>query len=159
MCRRSSFASWWGPGSLSLRTDCCARTRSLRYCPWWMARTDFPQEWQDWLAHNVQRGCAPTDLFNTLVKEGFAPEVAERAINIRRVALKRFPSDRLELYTAEGFLPPQECGQLVQIIKDNLPPSTIRHAATAGAPFRPHPTSHLTGRAPPGRAPRSRRLR
>ena len=98
-----------------------------------MARTDFPREWQDWVAHNVQRGCAPADIFNTLVREGFAPEVAERAINIRRVALKRFPSDRLELYTAEGFLQPQECEELIEIIKDHLRPSTISHDGTADA--------------------------
>ena len=35
-----------------------------------MARTDFPQEWQEWVAHNVQRGCSTTDIFNTLVREG-----------------------------------------------------------------------------------------
>ena len=92
-----------------------------------MARTDFPREWQDWVAHNVQRGCSPTDIFNTLVREGFAPEVAERALKIRRVALKRFPSDRIELYTAEGFLTPQECEELIDIVKDNLRPSTISH--------------------------------
>src|SRR5258708_33465284 len=110
-----------------------------------MARTDFPQAWQDWVAHNVQRGCAPTDLFNTLVKEGFAPEVAERAINIRRVALKRFPSDRLELYTAEGFLQPPECVALIQIIKGRLRPSTISHDGTAGSSFRTSRPSGLTG--------------
>src|SRR5258706_13983255 len=116
-----------------------------------MARTDFPKEWRDWVAHNVQGGCAPTDLFNTLVKEAFAPEVAERAINIRRVALKRFPSDRLELYTAEGFLQPQECVELIQIIKDNLRPSTISHDGTADSPFRTSPPRDLPGGEAPGR--------
>jgi hypothetical protein len=101
-----------------------------------MARTDFPQEWQDWVAHNMERGCPTTDLFNTLVREGFAPAVAERALNIRRVALKRFPSDRIELCTAEGFLKPEECEELVEIIKDNLRPSTISHDGTADSSFR-----------------------
>src|SRR5258707_13382929 len=117
-----------------------------------MARTDFPQEWQDWVAQNVQRGCAPADLFNTLVREGFAPEVAERAISIRRVALKRFPSDRLELYTPEGFLQPQECVELIQIIKDKLRPSTISHDGTADSSFRTSPTRDLTGGEAAGRA-------
>src|SRR5207237_6688282 len=36
-----------------------------------MARTELPQEWKEWVAHNVARGCSTADLFNTLVKEGF----------------------------------------------------------------------------------------
>src|SRR5437763_1544495 len=114
-CRRSWFPNWSEPGSQSWRTRPCGRTRSLWRCPLRMARTDFPREWQDWVAHNVQRGCSSTDIFNTLVREGFAPEVAERALNMRRVALKRFPSERIELYTAEGFLQPPECEELVEI--------------------------------------------
>ena len=110
-----------------------------------MARTDFPQEWQDWVAHNVQRGCSAVDIFNTLVREGFAPAVAERALNIRRVALKRFPSERLELYTAEQFLFPQECEELIDIVKSKLRPSTISHDGTADASFRTSRTCDLIG--------------
>ncbi|HEY3075838.1 MAG TPA: 2OG-Fe(II) oxygenase [Burkholderiales bacterium] len=117
-----------------------------------MARTDFPREWQDWVAHNVQRGCSTTDIFNTLLREGFAPEVAERALNIRRVALQRFPSERLELYTAAGFLQPQECEELIEIIKDRLRPSTISHDGTADASFRTSRTCDLVGGEPAVRA-------
>ena len=124
-----------------------------------MARTDFPREWQDWVAHNMQRGCSSTDIFNTLLREGFAPEIAERALNIRRVALKRFPSQRIELYTPEGFLQPQECEELIQIIKDNLRPRREptrdwrRSAATAlyETPWTRRGTDVLLGRQrPPG---------
>src|SRR5438477_11514345 len=117
-----------------------------------MARTDFPQEWQDWVAHNVQRGCAPGEIFNTLIREGFAPEIAERAVNIRRVALKRFPSDRVELYTAEGFLQPPECEELIEIIKDRLRPSTISHDGSADSSFRTSRTCDLVGGEPAVRA-------
>jgi prolyl 4-hydroxylase len=113
-----------------------------------MARTDFPQEWQDWVAHNVQRGCSTTEMFNTLVREGFTPEVAERALKIRRVGLKRFPSERIELYTAEGFLKPEECEELVEIIKDRLRPSTISHDGTADSSFRTSRTCDLVGGEP-----------
>jgi len=113
-----------------------------------MARNDFPREWQDWVAQNVQRGCSPSDIFNTLVKEGFAPEVAERALNIRRVALKRFPSDRIDLYTAEGFLAREECEELIDIIKDRLRPSTISHDGSADASFRTSRTCDLLGGEP-----------
>jgi prolyl 4-hydroxylase len=108
-----------------------------------MARTELPQEWQDWVAHNVARGCSITDLFNTLVREGFAPEAADRALHLRRVALKRFPSDRLELYTAEGFLLPEECEELIGIIKGQLRPSTISHDGSADSTFRTSRTCDL----------------
>lgn len=117
-----------------------------------MPRTDFPQEWQDWVAQNVARGCSSAEIFNTLVKEGFAAEVAERALNIRRVALKRFPSDRIELHTAAGFLTGPECEELVDIIKDNLRPSTISHDGSADSSFRTSRTCDLTGGEPAVRA-------
>ena len=117
-----------------------------------MARTDFPQEWHDWVTQNIQRGCSTTDLFNTLVREGFAPEVAERALNIRRVALKRFPSDRIELYTAGGFLKREECEELAEIIKERLRPSTISHDGTADSSFRTSRTCDLVGGEPAVRA-------
>src|SRR5436305_14654085 len=101
-----------------------------------MPRTDFPQEWHDWVAQYVARGCSTTDIFNTLVKEGFAPEVAERALSMRRVALKRFPSEGIELYTAEGFLTAPECEELIDVIKDRLRPATISHDGTGDSPFR-----------------------
>src|SRR5437868_2391267 len=113
-----------------------------------MARTELPQEWKEWVAHNIGRGCSIADLFNTLVREGFAPEAAERELNLRRVALKRFPSDRLELYTAESFLLPEECEELIDIIKRRLRPSTISHDGTAAASFRTSRTCDLVGGEP-----------
>ena len=117
-----------------------------------MARTELPQEWKEWVAHNVARGCSIADLFSTLVREGFAPEAAERELNLRRVALKRFPSDRLELYTAESFLLPEECEELTEIIKRTLRPSTISHDGTANAAFRTSRTCDLVGGEPAVRA-------
>ena len=96
--------------------------------------------------------CSIADLFSTLVREGFAPEAAERELNLRRVALKRFPSDRLELYTAESFLLPEECEELIDIIKRRLRPSTISHDGTANAAFRTSRTCDLVGGEPAVRA-------
>jgi prolyl 4-hydroxylase len=117
-----------------------------------MARTELPQEWKDWVAHNVARGCSITDLYNTLVREGFAPEAAERELNLRTVALKRLPSERIELYTAEQFLLPKECQELIEIIKRSLRPSTISHDGTAEASFRTSRTCDLVGGEPEVRA-------
>ena len=110
-----------------------------------MAYTELPQEWKEWVAHNVARGCSVADIFNTLVKEGFAPEAAERELNIRRVALKRLPSERLELYTAERFLEGAECEELIDIIRQRLRPSTISHDGTADNSFRTSRTCDLVG--------------
>ena len=108
-----------------------------------MARTELTQEWKDWVAHNVQRGCSIDEIYSTLVKEGFEPDIAAGALNIRRVALKRFPSDRIELYTAENFLSAEECEELVEIIRTNLRPSEISHDGSADSSFRTSRTCDL----------------
>ena len=61
------------------------------------------------------------------------------------MALKRFASDRVELYTAERFLEPAECEELIDIIKQHLRPSTISHDGTADNSFRTSRTCDLVG--------------
>ncbi|HWI34809.1 MAG TPA: 2OG-Fe(II) oxygenase [Burkholderiales bacterium] len=108
-----------------------------------MAQRELTQEWKDWVAHNVQRGASVDEMFEVLVREGFEPDTAARELNIRRVALKRFPSDKLELYTAEDFMLPHECDELVDIIKANLRPSEISHDGSADSSFRTSRTCDL----------------
>jgi prolyl 4-hydroxylase len=92
-------------------------------------------------------------MFNALVREGMSPEEAERALNIRRVRLERFPSERIELYTAEGFLQPDECQALIAIIQARLRPSTVSSEAGQGqSAFRTSRTCDLTGGEPEVRA-------
>ena len=117
-----------------------------------MARTELTPEWKEWIAHNVERGASINEIFDTLVREGFEPATAERELNMRRVRLQRFPSDKIELYTAEGFLTPDECEELIEIIKVNLRPSTISHDGTADSSFRTSRTCDLTGGEPAVRA-------
>src|SRR6185503_17056751 len=95
----------------------------------------------------------PAEMFNALVREGMSPEDAERALDIRRVRLERFPSERIELYTAEGFLEPEECEALIAIIRDQLRPSTVSSEAGHGqSAFRTSRTCDLTGAEPEVRA-------
>jgi len=110
-----------------------------------MARTELPQEWKEWVAHNVQRGASIDEIYGILVREGFEPDAAARELKIRRVALKRFPSDRAELYTAENFLLPEECEELIEIIRGNLRPSDISHDGSADSSFRTSRTCDLVG--------------
>src|SRR3954468_8016238 len=108
-----------------------------------MAQREMTQEWKEWVATTVQRGASVDAIFNPLVREGFQPDSAARELNIRRVALKRFPSDRIELYTAENFLLPQECEELIEIIRNNLRPSEISHDGSADSSFRTSRTCDL----------------
>jgi prolyl 4-hydroxylase len=101
------------------------------------------QDWKDWVARNVQRGASIDEIYEILLREGFEPDAAARELNIRRVALKRFPSERIELYTAEGFLLPEECEELVEIIRNNLRPSEISHDGSADSSFRTSRTCDL----------------
>src|ERR1700682_3453886 len=104
---------------------------------------EFTSEWKAWLEHHVQRGCSAEDIFNTLLKEGFDPQVIAKELNIRRVALKRFPSDKIELYTAESFLEAHECEEIIDIIKSTLRPSTISSAGEVDPDFRTSRTCDL----------------
>ena len=117
-----------------------------------MARTELTQEWKEWVAHNVERGASIDEIYGILVREGFEPDTAARELNIRRVRLQRFPSDRVELYTAEGFLVPEECDELIEIIRASLRPSTISHDGTADASYRTSSTCDLIGGEPAVRA-------
>jgi len=108
-----------------------------------MAQREMTQEWKEWVATNVQRGASVDDIFNPLVREGFQPDAAARELNIRRVALKRFPSDRIELFTAESFVLPSECQELTEIIRNNLRPSEISHDGSADSSFRTSRTCDL----------------
>jgi prolyl 4-hydroxylase len=91
-----------------------------------MARTILDEQWKDWVQENVRRGCSRDELLGILLREGFAPEAARRELfpialdNLRRVA-----TQRLELYTAEGFLGAGECRELMDLMREHLRVSTI----------------------------------
>jgi prolyl 4-hydroxylase len=106
---------------------------------------EFTSQWKDWVRDNVERGCSTEEIFNTLLKEGFEPTAIERELNIRRVPLKRFPSDKLELYTAENFLEPEECVEIIDIINASLRPSTISTPGDPDPAFRTSSTCDLIG--------------
>ena len=117
-----------------------------------MARSELTPEWKQWVAHNVERGANVDEIYDILVREGFEPDTAARELNIRRVRLQRFPSDKVELYTAEDFLLPQDCDELIEIIKENLRPSTVSHDGTADSSYRTSRTCDLVRGEPAVRA-------
>jgi len=106
------------------------------------------QEWLRWLRENVARGCAHDELRATLLSNGFDAIAIEAAIaTAPRTAMpapaaspaaREIPKARLalpsavpqggsraELYTADSFLTPDACGEIVDLILAQLRPSTI----------------------------------
>src|SRR4051812_28966565 len=97
-----------------------------------MARTDFGPDWQEWVRLNVARGCSKDELFRILAGEGFDHGVIQRELAAKSAidipGLQRLRSPNIELYTAQGFLEPAECEELVELIKRDLRSSEISTA-------------------------------
>ena len=122
------------------------------------------KEWLRWLQLNVTRGCSSEELRNILLSNGFAERAVQEAFEqigaghlpsrlpTHRVEVGipdaiRCPSPEIELYTAEGFLNPVECAELVSLIVANLRQSTISMPPTGEADkaFRTSRTCDLVG--------------
>ena len=106
-------------------------------------------EWLQWLETNVARGCSKEELTGILLSNGFAEQAIREAIakaataaparaplaapaidpprrvKPRLANARRFESAQIELYTADDFLTPAECAELVALIEAELRPSTI----------------------------------
>jgi prolyl 4-hydroxylase len=109
-----------------------------------MARTVFDKEWNEWIQHNVERGCSKDGLLGILVREGFAHEAARRELNPLVVPnLTRVESPQAEFYTADGFLGEQECRGIISLMKGRLRESTITVAGQTDKYFRRSKTCDL----------------
>ncbi len=124
----------------------------------------FDADWLGWVKTNAQRGCSRQEMHDILLKNGFDeaairaafddvvrsqkapdPPPERPAINVPHA--KRLESPSIELYTAEGFLSPDECTSLVKLIRRSLRPSTISVPPTGEADtrFRTSRTCDLIG--------------
>ncbi|HEU4603661.1 MAG TPA: hypothetical protein VFS24_16930, partial [Steroidobacteraceae bacterium] len=111
--------------------------------------------WQNWLRENVQRGCDPHQLLQTLLDHGFSEESIMRTItemaaraqeggakaaqpgpDYAAIAnpplLQRAPAklqavapEILQLFTLDDFLSEAECDSIVAIANRHLRPSTV----------------------------------
>jgi prolyl 4-hydroxylase len=131
-------------------------------------RRPLDPEWLRWLQTNVERGCSREELVKTLLSNGFddasvvaalkrilagqapATPVVTRPAEIRIPNARKHASDEIELYTAENFVSPSECAELVSLIRTSLRPSTIS-TPPDGEPdkaFRTSRTCDLIGGEP-----------
>ena len=103
--------------------------------------------WTEWVHHNVARGCARDEMTAILRREGFDERAIEAAFaaaprkipiasapasaqgipraNLQLPAAVRHGGSNIELYSADDFLSPGECAQIVDRIVATLRPSTI----------------------------------
>src|SRR5258708_28546113 len=127
-----------------------------------MARS-LDKKWQHWLLANLQRGCSPAELKQTLAKEGYgeaaihkafdelpdlgalAATAAKASINVPNA--RPFEARSIRRYTAEDFLDASECADLVVLVKTTLRPSTISTPPSGEADqlFRTSRTCDLIG--------------
>ncbi len=97
-----------------------------------MAEAMLDERWRDWVAQNIERGCAREELLGILLREGFDYEASRQALYPLAVPnLERIDSGELELYIAEQFLDGAECSRLIALMQGGLRRSTI---TTPGEP-------------------------
>ncbi len=99
--------------------------------------------WKGWLKENLDRQCDTKELRDILLSHGFAissikecmgsqfpaeeaPIDYEALSNVRITHIaQKVPTDKLQLYTLEHFMTPEECTKLLAIVNKQLRPSTI----------------------------------
>lgn len=127
------------------------------------SRKELDASWQDWLRENLERKCDPRELRKTLEENGFDLESIEkhmgsafpslleppsrpdyRAIaNVRLTfcGAQKFPSEKLQLYTLENFMSPDDCDRIVELSATSLRRSTV---STGDYAYRTSSTSDLS---------------
>jgi prolyl 4-hydroxylase len=103
--------------------------------------------WKAWLKENLQRGSSRRELLEILRKHGFslssirqnmgdefpseAPAARDEPLPPPRLVrnppakLRKFDTDKVDLYTLDDFLSVQECDRLIAVINLHLRPSTV----------------------------------
>lgn len=120
--------------------------------------------WRNWTQINIERRCDPLGVKQILLENGFAPnEIAgamgqsyprdgvdidfEELANVRitqpESGAVKFESHDLQLYTLDRFLSHAECEELIEIINQNLRPSTLT-VESKDKHFRTSSTCHLS---------------
>ena len=107
----------------------------------------FDDDWKHWIWHNIhQRGCSRDVVFKELILNNFPWEAVRQELSyeptiplehIRAISEQVRPnrdkllipgvrsiSDKLEIYSLDGFLTGEECEQLIEQIETRKQPST-----------------------------------
>ena len=116
-----------------------------------MSTRALDASWLAWLEENLARGCNPVELVDILRKNDFSLKSVKDAMGdrfpvqreplaaasersyqaiaspalVRNPRAKKVETNLLQIYTIDDFVSPAECAALVQIISENLRPSTV----------------------------------
>ncbi len=131
----------------------------------------IPMEWVKWTRENLQLGCAPEQLCDTLLKKGFsANEVmplmgaafpygaswdhkgVREGVDYQALAQLQLapeftpvanPGNKVQLFAYEDFLSSGECDHLVRVMDTSLKPSTVT-VSNGDNYFRTSETCHFS---------------
>lgn len=102
------------------------------------------KDWKDWLALNLERGCAKRDLYEVMISGGldrdlvcreldYKPLIADRVSNSGddrpgfascAENIRQLKSPHIDLFVVDNFLSADECRHVIEGIKHDLRPST-----------------------------------
>ena len=105
-------------------------------------KTEFNKEWKTWIESNIIEGCEKYDIFDTLLKNGFAMSSVSDELEILKGA-EKFDTEGLEMFTVDNFLTKEECEHLISLIKSKSKPSTTTNEETTAADYRTSRTCDL----------------
>lgn len=118
-----------------------------------MSNKTLPSDWLDWINENLLRGCDPEEMVSILTRNGFERDRCLNAIDslstnnstahkdqityIPRSESEQY-TQNIELFTVRNFLNDYECTHLVELIRQNLRPSTTTNDS---GPYKDYRTS------------------
>jgi prolyl 4-hydroxylase len=123
---------------------------------------ELAPRWIDWLREQLRIGCDMSESVIKLRELGYSDEAILAGLETVRprgdaltsgfmsppllqrapANLRKYDSDRLQLYELDGFLTPKECIRLIALINHHLRPSTLSYASDDKA-FRTSQTADL----------------
>ncbi|MAY40908.1 MAG: proline hydroxylase [Oceanospirillaceae bacterium] len=124
-----------------------------------MTDKSLPSDWLDWIDENLTRGCDTGEMLSILTLNGFEHDVCTDVINslsrersstpVTQVTyIPKAESDKytsnIELFTVREFLNDHECTQLIELIRQNLRPSTTTNDAGQYKDYRTSKTCDLS---------------
>ena len=125
-------------------------------------------EWEQWVTHNLSRGCNPYQMLEQMLASGINRQHASQALNLdieaNSVAVNysysKIPpklteplvrvlgDERAKLYVIENFLTPQECQEIIEKSKGKFRPSEITISDEPDQYFRTSQTHDFNKKDP-----------
>jgi len=118
-----------------------------------MKQTTLSADWQSWVEENRARNCDLDEMVEILKQNGFSHETAMNAVYERQDSTYSSPyiptaqielNQDAEVYSIENFLNPNECMQLIELIRNYQRPSTTTNDQGKFKDYRTSQTCDLS---------------